>query len=816
MTAKFRKAFRDAWQERTRSAFVIVAISAGVAAVVTLLGAYVILTRELNRGYLATNPASAVLHTDGVNERMLAAARTDPEVREIDARGAFFGRVRTGPAQWRNLLLIVIPNFRAIRLDTFVLEKGEWPPATGDMLIERDAVSVARAGIGDTITVRIDRGEPHTLRIAGRVHDVGQAQARMENAVYGYISPATLAQIGEKPALNLLLIRVAHDQYNQDHIRQVAARLRQRLQAQGFQIGDIDVPAPGKHPHADLMAGLLLAILSFGFLLLALSGVLALNFITVLMARQIRLIGVMKALGARRLQIAGIYLLESLLLGGVAVMPAVPLGIWGSRMLCRYMAGFLNFDIDSFSIPAWVFLLATAAGLVVPLLACAIPVARAVSMPVRRALASTGASAESFGVGRFDRLLAGLGGSTRPVLLAVRNSFRRRGRLVLTCLTLVCAAVLFMTALNLRATMMRTFDREFAAERYDLTLYLEEMSPVTHIDHALRGIPGILVSESWIAADGWVAKAGSRGPSDPGGPHPGGTDPDSAEPASDGQPNHRFSVIGLPANSRMFIPVMAEGRGLHAGDTDAVVLNPTMAAQNPQMRVGDQFRLHIGTLVETVRVVGICREPMLPPAIVYVPISLFDPIHQGMANVTHIALKDSHNTSLELAREQIDPSLERDGIRVSGASSKSEFRSAVDEHVLMIYVFLVLASCIVGAVGVAGTVTTMGINALERRREIGVLRAIGATPMMIRAIFVGEAVTVAVVAWGVALVLAWPLTRILATMIGQLLHGGFDFAIAPLGIVVAFAALVAAGGMASVLAAMSSVRLSIREALTYE
>jgi putative ABC transport system permease protein len=122
----------------------------------------------------------------------------------------------------------------------------------------------------------------------------------------------------------------------------------------------------------------------------------------------------------------------------------------------------------------------------------------------------------------------------------------------------------------------------------------------------------------------------------------------------------------------------------------------------------------------------------------------------------------------------------------------------------------------VGAVGVAGTVTTMGISALERRREIGVLRAIGATPMMIRAIFVGEAVTVAVVAWGVALVLAWPLTRILATMIGQLLHGGFDFAIAPLGIVVAFAALVAAGGMASVLAAMSSVRLSIREALTYE
>lgn len=808
MTALTRKSLCDAWHERTRSAFVIVTIAAGVAAVLTVLGAYVILSREIDRGYAATNPASAVLHADSVDERMLAATRLDPEVGDADARGVVFGRIKSGPTRWHNLLLFVIPDFPKVRLNKFAPEQGAWPPATGDMLIERDAVSVARAGIGDTVTLRTDHGQPQTLHISGRVHDVGQAQARMENAVYGYITPDTLAAIGERPVIDLLLIQVARDRHNPDHVRRVAMDLKQRLQAQGFHIGDIDVPA-GKHPHADLMAGLLLAISSFGFFLLALSGILAVNFIAAFMARQIRLIGVMKALGARRLQIARIYLVQSLLLGSAATALALPAGIRGSRKLCVLMAGFLNFDVTSFSIPAWVFLLVVAAGLGVPLLASAIPVLRAVAMPVRNALASTGTAAQAFGVGVLDRLSAGVSGGTRPLLLAARNNFRKRLRFVFTCLTLVCAATLFMAALDLRATIMGTFDREFAAQGYDLTLYLDEMYPRSQIDGALGGLSGVLAAENWIASDGWVSppvsEAVSSGPSHPG-----------AEEKSEEKPENGFSVIGLPASSRMFAPVMAQGRGLEAGDTDAVMLNPTMAAQHPEMHVGDQVRLHIGSRDRTLHVVGMCREPMLPPALVYVPISLFDPTRAGMSNVAQIALRDPRDASLERAREQIDPSLERDGIRVAGAKSKSEFRSAVDEHVLMIYVFLVVASCIVGGVGGLGMMTTMGINVLERRREIGILRAIGATPSMVRAIFIGEAVTVAILAWLVALLLAYPLTRILAALIGRLLHSGFDFRIAPLGMVGALGALVAAGILSSIFAAMSSARLSIREALTYE
>ena len=59
------------------------------------------------------------------------------------------------------------------------------------------------------MTIKTAGGNERTLRFSGTVKDVGQAQARMENAVYGYINLDTLAQLGEEPYLDQLKIVVA-------------------------------------------------------------------------------------------------------------------------------------------------------------------------------------------------------------------------------------------------------------------------------------------------------------------------------------------------------------------------------------------------------------------------------------------------------------------------------------------------------------------------------------------------------------------------------------------------------------------------------
>ena len=366
-----------------------------------------------------------------------------------------------------------------------------------------------------------------------------------------------------------------------------------------------------------------------------------------------------------------------------------------------------------------------------------------------------------------------------------------------------------MAALDLRTSMSASFDRLFAAENYDLTLNLDKMYPEEKVDRVLHAIPSVLASENWIAADGWVPKQLKIKEI----PDAGGM-PNTSAQQTDETPEDRFIVIGMPADSKLFVPVMAQGRTLQPGDVNSIVLNPTMSAHNPHLRVGDEVQLHIGTMTKTWRVVGICREPMVPPPVAYIPKSSLDGATAGTANLVKVALKEI--TPLELAREQIDPALEREGIQVGGGSSKAEYRAAVYEHVLMIYVFLVVASCIIAVVGTLGLVTTMGINILERRREIGVLRAIGATPMMITAIITGEALTVAIASWAAAVIMAFPITKLLTGMIGRLMHGQFDFTIAPFGVEASLVASAAIAISASIVAARSAMSLPIRKTLAYE
>ena len=63
MSAYSQKVIRDFWQERTRAVFVALAIAIGISAFSAVLSSYAILTRELDKGYLETNPASATLRT---------------------------------------------------------------------------------------------------------------------------------------------------------------------------------------------------------------------------------------------------------------------------------------------------------------------------------------------------------------------------------------------------------------------------------------------------------------------------------------------------------------------------------------------------------------------------------------------------------------------------------------------------------------------------------------------------------------------------------------------------------------------------------
>jgi putative ABC transport system permease protein len=810
MTTLMRKAVRDFWQERTRTALVVLAIALGIAAFASVMSSYAILTRELDRGYLATNPASAVIRMDAIDDELVQAVLADGSVSDAEPRRIITGQIKAGPIQWRNLWLFVVKDYGNVRVSKLEREAGSWPPGKGELLIERDAFQVAKARIGDRVTVKTANGIEKQLIVSGSVHDVGQAQARMENIVYGYITLDTLAQLGEQPYLDQLNILVAHNRFNEKHIREVTANVRKIIEDRGHQVRRVDIPSPGKHPHSDLTGVLLLAMSTFGLFVLALSGILVINLLTVLMAAQVRQIGIMKACGASRWQLIKIYLGQALLLGIAATLVAFPLSVIGTRALCKYMAFFLNFDINSFAVPLWVYLLVAFVGIITPLLAAAYPVWKGTRIPVRVAISDYGVGQNSFGNNVFDRLLAGVGGLSRPFLMTIRNSFRRRGRLALTLLTLTAGGLFFLSALNIRASMINTLDRMFAVRKFDLSVIFVSPQPLTKIDKAVRNTPGITAAEGWFSTEASLVAGPTE--TNPGGGH---ASAGGALHSSDSGQD-RFSVIALPSDSKLLKPNIIEGRNLQPGDNDAMVINTALARKSPLMKVGNTVQLLMGPAQTSWKIVGVARETF-GPAIAYVPLSFIEERHPGMSNSLRLALAKTDPDSIDTVKAALDRNLESEGLRARSSMSTADSRFGFDQHMLMIYIFLIVMSLIIGGVGGLGLMTTMSVNVLERRREMGVLRAIGATPGMIAMIVVAEGLIIGLLSWLFASLAAWPVSKFVGdTFVRLLFRDGMDFVFEPLGLIVWLAASMLFSSVATFLPAWRASRSTVRESLAYQ
>ena len=121
---------------------------------------------------------------------------------------------------------------------------------------------------------------------------------------------------------------------------------------------------------------------------------------------------------------------------------------------------------------------------------------------------------------------------------------------------------------------------------------------------------------------------------------------------------------------------------------------------------------------------------------------------------------------------------------------------------------------VVGALGLTGT---MGINVLERTREIGIMRAIGASSLEIGKVFVVEALSIGLISWFVGVILSLPVAAVLSYQVGVLfLHHPMSFTVSLLGAGIWLLLSTLLSVLASLLPAWNATRLSVRDVISYE
>jgi len=240
------------------------------------------------------------------------------------------------------------------------------------------------------------------------------------------------------------------------------------------------------------------------------------------------------------------------------------------------------------------------------------------------------------------------------------------------------------------------------------------MRSLEEIERAAARTPGVAFTEGWIATEATLAGAGG-GPS-PGGGHGGGGGGPHRGGVSAAVTGDRFAVLALPLPTRMLALEIVEGRWLLPEDSDGIVVNTAFSVAGATPGVGTRIALQMGPARMTWRVVGVAREPFSQPT-AYVPRSFFERQgHAGMVNSVRLSLAKADSGSLRRVRQGLEENLEREGIRAASIQSKSDGRFAFDQHMLMIYVFLIVTSLVLGGVGGLGLMTTMSLSVLERRR----------------------------------------------------------------------------------------------------
>lgn len=787
MSPRWRKVLRDLWLHKSRTILVVLAISVGIIGAGAVLDTWSLVRTATREEFGASDPASATIRVDSIDAALLAAVRGIPEIRLAEARRTIGGSVYTSTG-WRTAIIVASSDFANSRIGIIKGEEGNWPPKDGSVVIERSSVDYAGVKLGDDMKLQIGEYPPRDLEISGISRDVGLAPGWMEHVVYFFVTPNTLASLGAPRSMDEMKILVADGSLDREEIRKVANEAKRVIESSGHTVHDVTVPIPGRHIHASQIDSLLYTQGAFGLLALLLSGFLVVNLVSAMLAGQLREIGVMKAIGAAPFQIAAMYLALALALGVVASAIAIPIAAVIGRLYARFTADLLNFDVSHSTIPYPIIALQLATGLLLPLVAAAFPVIKGARIPASDAL-------RDFGIvsGGSERpgYLMRMPGLSRPTRLSLRNAFRRRARMMMTLSTLASGGAVYLGAINLRASVIGAVDLLFGTQNFDMVIRFATPYRADSVEKIARLVSGVADAEAWSGAPAAIKH-------------------------TDGSTGDAFSITSPPAATKMLsIPVL-EGRQLRAGDTDAIVVNRRLIELEPSVALGETRTLIIRGKESRWTVVGITDASPSPSA--YTTLEGLAPlVDSGRARALVVKSVSAMPAAQFDLIQRIRSSLADNGLAVSSGQLMLEQRQVVQDHMLMVAGFLGIMAKLIIVVGGLGLASTMSIGVLERTREIGVLRAIGAAHWSILSMVQVEGLVIAVLSWIVAIPLSVPMSVILARAFGKvMIPVPVKYVPELSGVITWLAIVVGVSIVACAWPAARAMRVTAAKALAYE
>jgi putative ABC transport system permease protein len=801
LKTRWFKILNDVWGNKTRSLLVILSIAVGVGVVGIINNARYMIEDDLYSQYAAGNPASVSLYVSPFQEDLLDEIKTTDEVESVEARRLVQASILRGDQPPSEVVLAAVPNIVNTDVNQLTFLEGRSTLGDSEIVLEKQTAEALGAQVGDQISVQMENGETFSLTVSAIAQNIYDMPYSISSRMSGFVTMDTLVLMGEMPYYNRLDVVVAEPLNTRDGVLDVGAKLRDEIiQPAGVFVGSIQIPGidsdPGEHWAQNQISGFVLILQVMSVLAIFLSGGLVINTISAILTQQVKQIGIMRSIGAVPGQISGMFILNILIFSLLGWLVAIPISLLGSYGLASFAANYLNFNVSGMHLSPEIFVLMTAIAFIVPVGVALIPIIKGTSIKIYDAIYQQGLVNEDQKPW-LERALGRLKFLSPASVLSLLNTFRNVPRLTITLITLILAGATFVAAFSTRASLNAQIDEFSRYAQFDAAIEISDQQATRdEVEAAALDVPGVVVAEGWVDAGGIFLR-------------------------SDGSEGGEVELIGLPSDTQTIDPVLLSGRWLTDADKTGVVVNQDLVQQEDGIELGGQITVQVMGKDHTYDVVGIASKHLVGPR-VYMNSAAFADL-TGVENQVSVvrvrtSLDEIGDSETQAAvGTALEDSFKELGYADGSAQLQSDFSEYLSEPFSIILMVLLVMAGLLAVVGGLSLAGTMGINVMERTREIGVLRSVGASNGAIRQVVVLEGVVIAVLSWMLVGVVSGPSAAALASAVMYaILKVQLTFSYSFAGLFIWLAIIVAIGALSSLTPARNAVRLTVREVLDYE
>jgi putative ABC transport system permease protein len=787
-SALLRKEVTDLTRRRSRTFFTV----ATLALAVTSIGLFALpnlMDRAMHAAVASDRLPDLTVYTRTfVPGAPFSKLSTLPNVRAVDPGSGYSGQIYVG-ARRAPVWVRGIPAFSTQRVDIVHLTSGALP-GLGEVLVDgrNGAQGLLRIRTGDWLQVISADGSTRSLRVSGTAENLDGGQQVVSNGVIVlYATFGTVASLSGGPGYDSFYFRL-----NDSHPAAVDSTLtaidRAFAAMPGFRGFSAlpNVRAAGDWPGRSGYTKLAKFFYVITALALLAALVLIANTITTLVSEQTREIGVMKAIGGRRRQIAGVYVRTALLLGAIGTVVGIALGLVVANLLTRYFGSqFYGVNAGVGADPV-VLLAAAAVGLLGPPLAALPAIRRATRIPVGEALEASGSAVGTENVS--ERLLRRVRFLPRTAQIGLRNVGRRRRRALSTALVIALAVGTLLALVGFGTGVANTSRASWHDHGEDFEIDPLGQPLGAAAEQLIRQTPGVAAVEPKFVTDVRLAGQDAR--------------------------------IWALRHSTMFHFHIVSGRWFTAAEQASrahVAVVERDIARTTGTRLGDTIPVRMTSGVVRFRVIGIASNQQENGTALFVPLTTMHALLPAMpagASDYWVRTTSHDHAFIDRTTTRVEDTLNANGYDVSSQIVYVMLANEIANDRTLVTSVVVLGFLIV-AIGMAGLANTLTMTVLERTREIGILRALGARARDIRRIFATETVVLAIAGWLIAIPVGVLLEMFLIWMTRKLLHLEVLFMFPAWNVVVALVGTILLALLITLVPIRRAVRFRPGEALRY-